>query len=282
MTVTVLDSRQIMPRVFQDGAYKLAMGLNRLELDDWLWCTEHYAAEIAHKRHLLDQGADIVAELPEAAPAVAETLALIEAHLARFAPQLLPGATAPPLIRAGLLVQEDLCLMAPSTDGYRLVAAFLAFPARWRLADKIGQPMRAIHTPVPGFAERLGATADRFFGAIAVERPVWRANWSILDDPELHQPEAKRRYQRIEVTPENAGERLWLRVERQTLRRLPETGMVLFTIHTFVRPLADIAADPRAAQALADRLDEMPAAMLAYKNMAGLKPAVQAYLRGQV
>jgi hypothetical protein len=101
----------------------------------------------------------------------------------------------------------------------------------------------------------------------------------VLDDHVLHQPEAKRRYHRIEVTPENAPERLWVRVERQTLRRLPGTGTVLFTIHTFVRPLAEVAADPLAAQALADRLDEMPDAMLAYKNMAAMRPALRAYLR---
>jgi hypothetical protein len=270
----------VMPRVFLEGRYKLAMGLNRLDLDDWLWVTEHYDDEIDQKRRLLAEGADIVAELPEAAPAVAEALALIEDHLARFAPHRLPGPDGPPLERAGLLVQEDLCWMAPGPDGYRLVAAFLAFPARWRLADKLGRPMRAIHEPVPGFADRLGGTADRFFAGLAVERPVWRANWSILDDPTLHQPEAKRRYQRIEVTPETAGHALWVRVERQTLRRLSQTGVVLFTIHTFVRPLAEVAADPAAATALADRLDEMPDAMLAYKNMAALRPAVQAYLRG--
>ncbi|MFW5681015.1 MAG: heme-dependent oxidative N-demethylase family protein [Pseudomonadota bacterium] len=269
-----------MPRAFLEGPYKLAMGLHRLDLDDWLWVTEHYADEIAQKRRLLAEGADIVAELPEAAPAVAETLALIEEHLTHFAPHLLPGPGGPPLQRAGLLVQEDLCWMAAGPDGYRLIAAFLAFPARWRLADKLGRPMRAIHEPVPGFAERLGATADRFFANLTVERPVWRANWSILDDPALHQPEAKRRYQRIEVTPETAGHDLWLRVERQTLRRLPETGVVLFTIHTLVRPLGEMAADPDAAAALADRLDEMPDAMLAYKNLATLRPAVQAYLRG--
>ncbi len=276
----VLASRQAMPEVFRSGPYKLAMGLNRLDLADWLWVTEHYADEIAHKRRLLDQGAEIVAALPEAGLAVAETLALIEDHLARHQPDLLPGPAAPSkLIRAGLLVQEDLCLMAPGPEGYRLIAAFLAFPARWRLADKLGRPMRTIHEPVPGFNDRLGATADRFFANLTVERPVWRANWSVLDDPALHQPEAKRRYHRIDVAPETAAARLWVRVERQTLRRLPATGVVLFTIHSFVRPLAEVAADPAAAGALADRLDEMPDGMLAYKNMATMRPALSAYLR---
>lgn len=269
----------VMPQIFRKGPYQLAMGLNRLDPDDWLWVTEHYAAEIEEKRRLLASGAEIVAELPEAAAAVAETLALIEAYLAHHHPDLLPGpADASPLVRAGLLVQEDLCLMAPDPNGYRLVAAFLAFPLRWSLREKLGLPMAAIHAPVPGFADRLGPTADRFFSSLDADRPVWRANWSIVDDPELHQPQPKRRYAPVEVTPEVAGERLWVRAERQTLRRLPGSGAVLFTIHSFVRPLQEVAADPTAARALAARLREMPEAMLRYKNAATMRPALVAYL----
>ena len=68
-----------------------------------------------------------------------------------------------PLDLAGRLVQEDLCLMAPSSGTYRLIAASLCFPSRWRLADKLGQPMMAIHQPVPGFNDKLARPVDRFF-----------------------------------------------------------------------------------------------------------------------
>ena len=40
------------------------------------------------------------------------------------------------------------------------------------------------------------------------------------------------------VSAANAGETLFVRCERQTLRRLPETGAVLFTIGIAVAPLA--------------------------------------------
>ena len=271
-----VDATTAMPRVFAQGPYKLAMGLKRLDPASWLMVSEHYDAEIAEKRRLLADGADIVRALPEAAPAVAETLALIEAFLHAHHPHLLPGAAdTEPLRRAGLLVQEDLCWLLPSAAGHRLVAAFVAFPARWRLADKIGQPMAAIHGPVPDANARLGGPIERLFATLAVDRPLWRANWSILDDPDLHQPEPKARHRPIDA----AGGALFVRVERQTLRRLPATGAVLFTIHSFVQPLAEVAADPEAARALADRLDEMPAAMRAYKNLETLRPAVQRCLR---
>ena len=41
-----------------------------------------------------------------------------------------------------------------------------------------------------------------------------------------------------------AAEILHVRCERQTLRRLPRTGAVVFTIRVWVNPLREIAADP--------------------------------------
>jgi len=267
-----------MPRAFEAGPQRLTMGLGRLDPDRWLLVTEHYAAEIAEKRRLLAAGADIARARSGAAPAIAETLELIGDHLAAHHPDLPPPVEADPLRRAGLWVQEDLCWLAPDRDGHRLVAAFVAFPARWRLADKIGQPLGAIHAPVPGFAERLGASTDRLFARIEVDRPVWRANWSIVDDPALHQPETKTRYRAIDPAAADLGAALFLRAERQTLRRLPRTRAVLFTIHTFVRPLGEVAADPATAAALRARLAEMPSAMRAYKNLEAVGAALNAYL----
>jgi hypothetical protein len=62
------------------------------------------------------------------------------------------------------------------------------------------------------------------------------------------------------------------------LRRLPASKVVVFTIHTMVTPLAEIAAVPAAAAALRARLREMPAAMRAYKGLAAADGALDAYL----
>lgn len=265
-----------MPRVFDDGPFRLQMKLRRLEPVEWLLVSEHYASELALKRRLLESGADVTGLEPEALPAVWEGLALIERFLEGHHPELAPAADADdPLLRAGLSVQEDLCWLAPGPDGYRLVAAFVAFPSRWRLADKMGRPLQAIHAPVPELEARIGAVIGRFFDALHPARPVWRANWSLMDDPALHQPVSA---EARSLDARDAGQELFVRVERQTFRRLPRTGLVLFTIHTFVRPLAAVAARPESARALVDRLEEMPPAMLAYKNLQVLGPIARAYL----
>lgn len=288
-----------MPLVFMEGPYRLAMGLRALDPAAWFWITDTYEDEIAEKCRLLaERPEEVLAVLPEAAEACSELLDLMIDHLPEHHPEhftRVEGGIAvhaqgeritrdvrEPLRWAGLLVQEDLCLMGAGAEGaYRLTAASLCFPSRWRLADKLGRPLREIHGGVPGFGERLGTPVDRFFSALTVDRPVWRANWSVQDDPELFQPIPKQHMRRVELDGADVGDHLFLRVERQTLRRLPRSGQVLFTIHTMVRPLAEVARLPGAAAALAARIGEMPEPMLGYKNMLGMRPALVGWLERQ-
>ncbi len=262
--------------------YRIGMGLHALELADWLLVTSDHAAEVAEKRRLLEAGADISRLLPEGEEGAAEMAALVEAHLRAHAPDVqMDAAVTNPLTRAGLAVQEDLCLLQASPEGYRLVGGFVAFPSRWSLAEKLGRPMPAIHAPVPGLEQAIGGPVRLFFERLQADRPVWRVNWSLTDDPVLHQPSTAFRRTTTEVTAADAGRQLWLRVERQTLRRLPRTGLVLFTILTFVEPLASLARDRRLAGLLADRLEELPEPMLAYKNLLTRRPAITTYLRAR-
>ncbi|MFO1048208.1 MAG: DUF3445 domain-containing protein [Geminicoccaceae bacterium] len=260
-----------LPLVFLDGPWKLAMGLNALEPDDWLWRDASFAAETAERARLLTMHRnEVLAELPGAAVAVAELVGMVRAFLA-----LAPADGT--LADLATLAQEDFCLLQQRADGqYALTAAILCFPAHWRLAEKLGLPLREIHGPVPGFGARLAGPVDRFFANLAVERPVWRANWSVVEDPALFHPHA--RVQRTDLTPEHAGEQLWLRVERQTLRRLPQTGAVVFTIRTLVRPLAEIAAMPGVAGAMAARLRELEPGMAGYKGLPGFSEPLLAWL----
>ena len=260
-----------LPLVFLDGPWKLAMGLNALDPADWLWRDEHFVTETQERARLLaERPKEVLAELPGSAAAVAELVAMVRAFLA-----LPPAAGA--LADLATLAQEDFCLLQRREDGqYALTAAMLCFPAHWRLAEKLGQPFRGIHGPVPGFEARLAGAAERFLANLAVERPVWRANWSVVEDPELFHPHA--RVPRQDLTPEQAGEQLWLRVERQTLRRLPQTGAVVFTIRTLVRPLAEIAADAAVARAMAARLRELEPGMAGYKGLPGFREPLLAWL----
>jgi hypothetical protein len=75
-----------------------------------------------------------------------------------------------------------------------------------------------------------------------------------------------------------AGERLFLRVERETFRRFPETRCVLFTLRTYVRPLSHLAGRPDDARRLAEALRAMPPDVADYKKVSELAPPAVAWL----
>jgi hypothetical protein len=285
---------------FRAGPFRLSMGLERLDLRDWIEPDEHLAEDLREKERLLaERHHDVFAALPEAAAGSAEVLELLTAHLPARFPALyrragkrfdnlitgqswrLTDLALHPLDLAGRLVQEDLCLMQRDQCSgiYRLVGASVCFPTRWRLLEKLGQPVGTIHQPVPGYQEQLASTMDRFFDRLKVERPVWRLNWSLVDDPRLFQPSGHGRHERnTDITASNAGEMVWLRMERQTLRRLPRSREVLFTIRVYVHPLRTLATHPRRAAALAAAVRALPPAMQQYKSLPPLRDAVLGWL----
>ena len=137
--------------------------------------------------------------------------------------------------------------------------------------------MLDIHAPVPGYAHEVGAATDRVMSSLQATRALWRQNWSLLDSPVLYQPERVEPMQPL--SPEDLGERLWLRSERQTLRRLPHSGAVLFTIGIRQCTLHSLCREPGAAERLLVQLETMPAALKAYKGLEQIDAMLRAYLR---
>ncbi|MBD2103255.1 DUF3445 domain-containing protein [Leptolyngbya sp. FACHB-261] len=278
------------------------MSLLPLDLSSWIEIDEHFAAELELKNQLLQQRhSEVFASLADSEFGQREALDLLLQHLLQTFPQHysckgpiienhLAGQTwqreafaAAPLDLAGRLVQEDLCLMQPSPQGYVLAAASVCFPSRWLLREKLGRPMSQIHQPVPAYPEQLERPVDRFFNYFKIDKPVWRLNWSVTDSPELfllprqnQSPVDSQANSQINAT--NAGENLWIRVERQTLRRLPQTGNILFTIRTYVQPLKRLEAKPKAAQNLAAIIQQLPINMQRYKGITPIREALLGYL----
>ncbi|HUZ73255.1 MAG TPA: DUF3445 domain-containing protein [Stellaceae bacterium] len=282
-------------RPFEGGRFRLALGLMKLAPDAWIEIDDRLAADLAAKRALFaERHAEVFAALPEAAAPAEELLTLLASHLPHHHPdsfrrdgrRLVNRATGEswdvmqpalhPLEICGRLVQEDFCVMGADGGRYRLVGAALCAPSRWRLADKIGRDVAAIHAPVPGYHDALESSVDRFFARLKPEKPAWRLNWTILDDPAPFQPVPRRSPQPI--APADAGASLWLRVERQTLRRLPATGHIIFTIRTYITRLDAAVATAESAAELAALLRDAPEATLAYKHITPFRSALLAWL----
>ena len=145
-----------------------------------------------------------------------------------------------PLLEAASNVQEDLCILQKQGDQHILTAAVMCFPSSWDLRQKIGRSIASIHGPVPEFSN-VSHTVERMLSAIRVEQPLGRANFLIYTDPELHQPRGEGIAKRVDPKAPR-----YIRVERQTFRRLPETLAVVFAIHTYIVPECYLSAEEHA------------------------------------
>lgn len=224
------------------------MGTRALDLDQWFLVDDHRDAELAQKRELLAQRRDLVmAVTEEARGACVEVRDLVAGWTARPADPALH-----PLEAAALLVQDDLAVLERIEDEWILTAGVVCFPSHWNIADKVGLPLALVHAPVAHYDRELREKVDRFHDRLTADRPVWRRNWFVAPTPQLHLPS----YgvdMRIPDRVEADGSNLWIRSERQTLRRLPSTGAILFTIRVQIAPLGvlrsrlDVAAKMLAA-----------------------------------
>jgi hypothetical protein len=177
----------------------------------------------------------------------------------------------PPLDWLGRQVHEDLLVMSGTADdGMRLIAGHLCFPNAWCIEEKIGKSYLGIHQPVPLFKEHLARPSGLLLERLKVGRPVWRINWAIKATPRLNLTpryfaEEVEAYQHFTV--ENIGMRCFLRIERQTLSRLPQTSAVLFTVRTYQAPLAAVLTNVEHARRISGVIATMPKDMLIYKNI---------------
>lgn len=218
---------------------RMHVGARALDLTKWIEINFDYESDLAQKRDLLTKKHDeVFLSLPLGDTGSREVLDLLSEHLPRIFPERWPNEVSVdpnlhPLEAASLLVQEDLCVMSQVGKDWILSAASLCFPSRWDVREKIGKNLLGIHEPVPHYAETIGAATQNIFDKLTVERPLWRVNWTVMDSGELHQPTAVRSPDAMEINSSNIEESLHFRRERQTLRKLPVSGDILFTIRTY-------------------------------------------------
>ena len=282
-----------------DGtATPFTIGLKPLDVGDWIEVDRLYPDYVAEKDRLIaERPSDVFAAEPGTEDAQREVVDLVADHIVWYCATLFPtrreyeaafarlsrfqlhGSTEPRLQMAARFVQEDLVLMRRGDDGWRIAAASLCFPSSWTLAEKFGRPLVDVHAPVPGFGAgtRNASVIERIFDKLHVGQPVMRLNWSLQNNPELHHPmSGAQRDERATARPPrfpglDPVASAFIRVERQTLRRLQRSGDILFTIRVHLDPMEKLRAHPERASlatSLADQLCALDAAQLDYKGLA--------------
>lgn len=236
----------------------------------WLFMDDAYDAQMRRRMDLLaTRPAEVMALRPEALGAAQELLDMVLAALpddfARVPmhdatpggtggcdPQPPVGIMTPdgrsvpidrqcPLATLNQLIQQDVALLQKRGDEHVLSGALLCFPASWSLAEKFNRPLGAIHDPVAGYGADMARRVQRLFDMVRADQPLWRANALRYADAELFQP--RRMAQRRDIPH---GAPAFLRSERQTLLRLPQSDAVAFVIHTTVVRFDDLDSEMQA------------------------------------
>jgi len=177
-----------------------------------------------------------------------------------------------PIDRCGRLMQEDICLMERISESWTLTAASVCFPTHWDPFSKLGLPLDDIHEPVPRYEQDLIPRPGNFMDRISDEMIVARTGWSLTACSDLALDHEK------QVVKKDPSE-LIVRVERQTLRRIPNSDAIAFTIRIHRWPLHVIRDDADLANDLLTSLKQLPDEIKTYKTeTVELSPMVENYL----
>ncbi|KAI9725148.1 MAG: hypothetical protein M1828_003490 [Chrysothrix sp. TS-e1954] len=279
---SVTNTKPLPYRPFRYGPrYNINMGLRPMAWDDWIELDNHYPRFHADKaRRIAERGVKCcrTANDPQAFDGACELLEELAAYLPERYPSMFEGVhdesgrrvgiknlwsgecfniterplAEDPMQMAASLIQDDLAIMFEREDGqYYLLAGAILLAGFWRLEDKFGMPLSLIHTSgdVPGFKEKLEKGMMSFFRRVKPESPVLRNNYFMQVDDELAwsssigDEDSQGDIGWFTAEKNKAIEHHWFRSERQSLRRLPRSGGVVFTIRTYFHPVKEVAEE---------------------------------------
>lgn len=287
--------------------FHLTMGIQSITPNDLILLDSSYKRRLAYRRQLLrSHPNETYGHLPNATWAVSEFYTyivsehlpsrfpahfskspsgtLVQNHTTTNTYPIIPQSATNALRALGENLDEDFVFLLPGEDGSWRVSAFaVCFPNGFNLAEKLGWKMGEVHAPVPGFEAKLGQSLERYFSKMqpGVEHAVQRVNWGIARTAELFTPSGTHVYDGEEPKEDETlrPEQCCLRVERQTLWKLPETGAIVFGIKTYMTPLSELKKEEGEAERLAEAIEGFGDAMGRYKARDVWGKAVLEYLR---
>ncbi len=270
---------------------------------------EHYVAECNDKKITLEQDPGRYQALPHMMDAQWDFVELTMESLARDYPKHFSlhkkgsswtwenkplgikdtftfgdSSTLPmePFEYMGRQVQGDFVLLDQRDETLYADAGIVTSQADWSLAFNVGMSWREWHGPVPRATE-LGVMdrALKFMLNLQLGSPVRRLNWTMTVNPRLDTSPENYPYwggDRNAVNPDNVGDLVNLRVELQSLFRLPRSNAIVFSIRCYLISLKDIATIPRWAKRLHRVQKSMHPDLIEYKGMTKFHPMMVDWL----
>lgn len=268
--------------------YHQNMSLKRLEPDYWLELESSYRERIAQRRQIYAlHGKRVIDELPGSEAASKELMEMVIQYLCTRYPQQFEFdewtltfrnhilnstaniSTVHPLVFLLENVPEDflITLEDPDTGLYTLRAAVSTSAVGWNISQKIGKPLHDIHGPVPDYKEKMAFSMDRYFSKMPCNKPIQRGSWGLeIGEPLYLQTDESDWSHRQHQNPNLSLSDIYMRVDWQTLRRLPKSRAIVFNFKALFTPVTDFRNEPFIPKLLLKVLLEGKKAIMEYKG----------------
>jgi len=263
--MTLADLPYTTNDLFPAGDFAFHMRFRRGEIQAFYKNTSAHADIIAERRKwLAHEPQKYAGALPEAEPLLEEAVEI--ANSLRISVQS-RGSPLATMLNLGEAWEPDLLLLrSPSSDAQPvLLAGCVCFPSSWALEEKIGQPLDAIHTPVPTLNAQFANPVQQFLARMKPGISWERINWGLSRSPELNQ-HPSRKLPRLDSNV--SADEVWFRAEYQSLISLPKTGGVLFGIRLVIEPFTKLLKDREFVEGLGRAIQSMPENIASYKGIA--------------
>lgn len=300
------ETKPIPYRAFK-YKYNVTMGIRNMPKEDWIQLDNEWLKYHNLKKKRLESDLELLGTLPEAKLASIELLYELREFLPERYPKLflktekgikiLPtgeeydytNLEKDPMYYITLLLQDDIAIMIEDDKGeYFLKSAAILLAGFWRFKDKVNKSLSEIHFSgnVPKYKTNLKSGMEKFFQRLQVDNPVVRNNYFLQTDNNLDWSNSIG-----DEKVENVGwytapiatdiNEIWYRSERQSLRRLPITGGVVFTIRTYFLPLTELCKEPFIPLRLLEGIESWDDDVKEYKGYDVFKGVVIPYLQEQ-
>jgi hypothetical protein len=166
-------------------------------------------------------------------------------------------------------VPEDFAIVLRNeNDGmYYFRAGVICSSLGWNVSTKIGLQLKDIHKPIPDYKEKMSFSMDRYFSKMPTNAPIQRGSWGLEVGSPLFMPpgdphEKLRDSQQESLTIDECN----LRVDWQTLRRLPLSGGIVFNFKALFTPVREFRDEPYVPALVLKILREGKRSLMEYKN----------------
>ncbi|RLV94345.1 hypothetical protein JA1_001833 [Spathaspora sp. JA1] len=286
--------------------YNVTMGLRGMDWSSWIELDNEWPAYHEQKLQRLssDLGKTLYDISPRAKDASWELLRELCGYLPKRYPTLfkfenevmeilltgekfdLNDENLNPVVASAKFLQDDVAIIVENDDGaYSLEAGCVCLAGFWRLKDKFGMKIDEIHTSgdVPQYNERLKVGMNKFFRRLTVDKPVVRNNYFVQTDDNLAWSNSIGSEAVDKVGWYTANEatdvtKLFFRSERQSLRRLPISGAIVFTIRTYFIPMVKLCEEPYVPRRLLNGILSWADEVEEYKGFSKFKDILMPYL----